>query len=126
MADAQPLEVGDQAVAEDAVADEDEPDLRIGRQDRGGDGQDVVVPLELEEPGDGREGDLVVGQPQLAADLVARAPAGSGRRRRPCRCRRSRNCSGRPTPAASACSVIASQTLTIAWHRRAAQRSRAM
>ena len=43
----------------------------IGRQDLRGDGQDVVVPLPLEEPGDGAEGDVVVGQPQLAADLVA-------------------------------------------------------
>ena len=37
-----------------------------------------------------------------------------------------RNCSGRPTPAASAWAVIASQTLTIAWARRAAHRSSAI
>ena len=29
------------------------------------------MPLELEEPGHGAEGDIVVGQPELAADLGA-------------------------------------------------------
>ena len=126
LADAEPLEVGDQPVAQDAVADPDEPDLGIGREHVAGDGEDVVVPLELEEPGDGGEGDLVVGQPQLAADLVARARRARGTRRRPCRCRRSGTArAGRRRRRAPA-SVMASQTLTIAWHRRAAHRSSAM
>ena len=126
MPDTQPLQVGDQPVAKDAVADPDEPYLGVGLQDRGGDGHDIVVSLELEEPGDRREGDFIVGQPQLAPDLPRDRVADSETHRRPFRCRRSRTVRGRPTPAASACLVMASQTLTIAWQRRAAQRSRAM
>ena len=70
-ADSQPIEFADQPVAEDAVADPDEPHLGIGLQDGGRDGDEVVVPLELEEPGDRGERHLVVGQPQLAPDLGA-------------------------------------------------------
>ena len=33
--DPQAIEIGDQAVAEDAVADPDEPDLRVLREDSG-------------------------------------------------------------------------------------------
>ena len=113
-ADAQPLEVGDQAVAEDAVADPDEPDLRVGREHLGGDGDDVVVPLELEEPRDRGEGDLVVGQPQLAPDVLARTREDSGTRRRPCRCRRSGTARAVRRRRRGPASVIASQTLTIA------------
>jgi hypothetical protein len=61
---------GDQPVAQHAVADEHETDLRVRREDRRRGGQDVVVPLPLEEPGHRPEGDLVVGQPELTADLV--------------------------------------------------------
>ena len=68
-----PLDVGDQPIAQDAVADEDESDLRVGVQDPRRGREDVVVPLAFEEPGDRAEGHLVVGQAQLAADLVARA-----------------------------------------------------
>ena len=71
VADSQSLEVADQPVAEDAVADPDEPHPGIGFQDGGCDGDEIVVPLELEEAGDRGERHLVVGQPQLAPDLVA-------------------------------------------------------
>ena len=125
-ADAQPLDFGNQPVAQDAVADEDEPDLRDSRQDVGGERRGYRrVPCAR------RGGRPWRRQPRHRPARVRGGPrragaAGSGKRRRPCRCRRSRYCSGRPTPAASACSVMASQTLTIAWHRRAAHRSRAM
>ncbi len=88
-ADAAPLEVGDQPVAKDAVADPDEPDLGIGREHVRGDGDDVVVPLELEQPRDRGKGDLVVGEPQLAANVVRANGGDRETRRRPCRCRRS-------------------------------------
>ena len=73
VAEPQPLGLGDQAVAEDAVADEDEADLGIGLEDVGSGEQDVVVPFPLEEAGDGAEGNLIISQTKLAADLVARS-----------------------------------------------------
>ena len=60
-------------LAQDAVADPDELHLGVRGEHVAGDGDDVVVPLELEEPGDGGEGNVVVGQPQLPAHFVARA-----------------------------------------------------
>ena len=83
------LEVGDQAVAQDSVADPHEPDLGIGREHVRGDRDDVVVPLELEEPRDRGKGDLVVGQPELAPNVVLANEGDREKRRRPCRCRRS-------------------------------------
>ena len=74
--------------AQDAVADPDELHVRVRGEHVRGDGDDVVVALELEESSDGGEGNVVVGQPQLAADFVARAPRARGTRRRPCRYRR--------------------------------------
>ncbi len=71
MPDSQAVEVSDQAVAEDAVADPDEPDLGVRLQDGGRNGHDVTMSLEIEEAGDRCEGDLVIGQPQLAANLFA-------------------------------------------------------
>lgn len=65
-----PLGFGDEPVAEHAVPDEHGSDLRVRRKDRRRGGQDIVVPLPLEESGRRPEGDLVVGWPQLAADLV--------------------------------------------------------
>ena len=72
VADAAPLEVGDQPIAEDAVADPDEADLGVGREHVGGDGDDVVVPFELKQSRDRGKGDLVVREPQLAPHVGAR------------------------------------------------------
>ena len=72
VADAQPLGVGLEAVAQDPVANEDEPNARVRGEDGGGRGEDVVVPLPLKEAGHRGEGDLVGLQAQLAADLVPR------------------------------------------------------
>ena len=88
MPDPQAVEVGDQAVAQDAVANPDEPDPGIGFQDGGGDGQNVIVSLEIEEAGNRCEGDLVISQPQLAANFIDEGDRGSEMRRHPCRCRR--------------------------------------
>ncbi len=73
VAHAQSLGLGLQPIAPDAAADPDEPHVRILSQHLGRDRQDVVVPLALEEAGDGRKRHLAIGQPELAADLVARA-----------------------------------------------------
>ena len=48
MSDAQAFGLGDQAVAENPVADEDEADPGVGPEHVGGREQDVVVPLPLE------------------------------------------------------------------------------
>ncbi len=70
---AQPFDLAEQRIAKDAVADPDEPHPGVRRDHPGRDGQDVVVPLELEQPRHGGERHLVVGQAELATDLVARA-----------------------------------------------------
>ena len=67
--DPQPIEFGDQAVAEDPVADPDEPDLRVLREDSRRDREDIVVTLQLEESSDRGERDFVVGQTELAPDV---------------------------------------------------------
>ncbi len=74
--DPQPIEIGDQAVAEDPVTDPDEPDLRVLRDDSRRDGEDVVVTLQLEESSDRGERNLVVGQAELATDLRTRMRLG--------------------------------------------------
>ena len=67
------VSLGLQALTQNSAADPDEADLRIGRHNGWRGGEDVVVSFALEQAGDGGEGDLVVGQAQLAADLIARS-----------------------------------------------------
>src|SRR5262249_5521769 len=73
LADAQPLEVGGQAVAENPVSNPDELDFGVAGQHDSGNRDDVIVPLEFEQARDRRERDVVVRQPQLAPNLIALA-----------------------------------------------------
>jgi len=69
---AEPPGVGFEPVAQDPVADEHEADLGILSKDFGGGGEDVVVPLPLEQSGDRGEGDLVGVEAQFPPDFIPR------------------------------------------------------
>lgn len=71
VSDTAPLKVGDQLFTQNAIADPDEPDFGVGREHTIGNGDDVVVPLELKQSRDRGKGDLVVGEPQLAPHVQA-------------------------------------------------------